>query len=238
MKSYLRYYFVIIFSMLVLAGCSDDDETNPTGGGGNNNGDSPAVPLVQFKGPNTTSQDQQVLFINSYIEAMNSFTLYANAFKDLPATKSGNSWVRTYNGNTFTATLTTTTLAAGGYSWRMVMNGTMDSVSYNNFLMAEGTSSADGKTGNWKIYEDNSTTMAGEYTWGYNSNNALVGELKTYDNGTESARISLINNADNSGELNIFDGTALAYKATWTVNGSGQWSQYDSQGNVLQSGSW
>lgn len=233
-------FFLLSFLILILfaAGCSKNDSgpSSPTNNPGNST--PPAVPTVSFRGPASTAQNPSLFLINGYIQAMNILTNYSNMFANVQATFDNGVWTRKFLNGTITALLTTTQLSNGTYSWKLTFNGTSDSASYVNWLALEGTSSADGKTGTWKLYANNTNLLQGEYTWQRNDDGSLAGTIRQYNNGTEQTRIEAKNNSDNSGQVTVYSKNNLSYKAIWQSDGTGQWWQYDSTGSIVHQGTW
>lgn len=227
---------VLIMMACFLAGCAKDDEspTEPP------QQDKPAFPTVTFKGPNTTSNDSYAQLTKAYAEVFNVFTTFWQPFLSLPATRDGNNWKWTYSGPGFTQTFTASKQADGSHTWSLVYNGTIDGVVYNNWKFLEGTTSADGKNGSWKAYEDNSTRLDLEVSWTTSAANVLTGTWKEYVNGVLDGRTELINNPDGSGELKSYNkGNVMTFRAVWLANGSGQWWTYSgTTGAQTGTGSW
>ena len=47
-----------------------------------------------------------------------------------------------------------------------------------------------------------------------------------------------INTKTKAGSMQFYDGEVMYSEVTWTSHGSGTWKQFDSEGNVLESGEW
>lgn len=224
---------LLIFAF-VLSGCSKKD-SSPTEA----QVTAPIVPSLVFKGPGTTSTETNAQMIKSYVSAMNVFTTMFSPYQYLQSVRDGNTWTWTYTEGTLTVKMTSAYQSDGTYLWKLILNGKdpSDGVTYNNWTGMDGSTSADGKSGSWKIYEDNKTTIAADFAWA-TTNNVLTGTQKNYTNGTSSGQIVLINNPDNTGEMKIYTGTVVTYRATWTATGSGQWWTYNSSGTQTGTGSW
>ena len=66
----------------------------------------------------------------------------------------------------------------------------------------------------------------------------LTGTIIANDTtGTLQAKYVFTNNSDKSGEVKIYTGTQLTLDATWTSSGSGQYTEWDDQGNLISNGS-
>ncbi|HXG37729.1 MAG TPA: hypothetical protein VNL36_03055 [Bacteroidota bacterium] len=224
---------VVFAALAVMAGCELQDQTTGP------DSQPPPFPVVAFKGPQTNSTNAEAQYTKTAVEAMNGFSSYFLIFSGLTATASENTFTWTYTVQNLTIRLTATRQSNGDYAWKMIYNGSdSQGRSYNNWTSLEGTTSADSRSGSWIVYEENSTTKAADYTWSTNSANALTGSFKLYSAGVLATQITLTSNADNTGELKIYDGALLVYRSVWQANGSGQWWRYDANGNITSSGSW
>jgi hypothetical protein len=230
----LKFFLPLTLLVLLIAGCSKKD-SGPT----EPEGSAPSIPVVTFKGPNTNSSDTQATLVKSYVSAMNGYTMIFAPFTALQGVQSGNAWTWTYAEGTLTVKFTATRQGDGSFTWKMVLNGTdpSDGTVYNNWTGIEGTTSADGKNGNWKIYEDNKSSLDAEYVW-TTTNNVLTGTLKYYSSGILAGQTVVVNNPDNTGELRMYEGTTMTYKAVWQANGSGQWWTYNLSGAQTGTGTW
>lgn len=219
---------------LMISGCSKEDgsPTEPQL-------EPPVIPSVTFKGPTTSSTDVNAQTVKSYVASINSLATMFTPYLYIQSVQSGNTWTWNYVEGTFTAKFTATRQNDGSFLWIFTLNGKdpEDATTYNNWKGLEGTTSADGKSGSWKFYETNTTTQIGEFSWS-TTNNVLTGTQKVYTNGAVTDQIVLVNNPDNTGEMKIYTGTVLTYKATWTATGSGQWWTYDPNGSQTGTGSW
>ncbi len=239
MRKHLLQVAAFLTAAVILYGCSKSSSTtNPP------SSTAPTIPSVTFSGPTTTSSDQYAQMTKSYALMFNGLSSYFTAYQGLHAAQNGNTWSWTYSNpaTNFTGTLTVTQQSSGGYSWKLVLNGkesATDTVTYNNWTAMTGTTSSDGKSGSWTIYNENTAIIAALYTWSTSSSGTLTGTLKSYSNtGTLEATITVTNNPDKSGEVDIYSGTTLVFKATWIANGSGQWWTYDNSGTQTGTGTW
>ncbi len=231
---------LLAFALVVsLGGCSKKADT-VTGTGTQTQ--SPQIPAQHFSGPTTSSTDPYAQATITYATSINAMTSWSTAFSGLSATQNGNTWTWSYGTSAFTETYTATKLSDGSYSWKFVLNGQVDanSPNYNNKTLFEGTTSADGKSGTWKIYYDTSTTVLAQLDYSTDANGTVTGTYQEFDtDGTLSGKIIVTNNSDKSGEVQYFDKTILVYKSTWQANGSGTWYTYDSTtGNQTGTGTW
>jgi antitoxin component YwqK of YwqJK toxin-antitoxin module len=149
----------------------------------------------------------------------------------LPATKNGNVTTWTMNSGTFTWTFTGTKQSDGSYTWTWVVNGTYENVTYDHWTYWSGTTSADGKSGSWSFYEYGTTHSVEDLNY-TTVNGVLTGTWLIYASGVIAEKFVIINNADNSGEFDMYnDGTTLYEKVTWTASGTGTWATYNPAAN-------
>lgn len=231
-----RFYslFIVLLLSLVITSCSKKDDKNVN----DPEEPPPGIPTVAFKGPNTTSTDPMALATKGIVESMNAYPMMFSVFASTKPTSSDGQWKWVLNvGPGATETFSASKNSQGGYTWKFVLNGTIDDVTYNNWKLLEGTTSADGKSGNWKIYDDNSTTLLAEYNWSTNSAGVLSGTMLGYDNAIVTEKLEITNNPDNSGSLLSYKNGQLDFKSTWTATGTGQWWSYEN-GVVKTQGNW
>jgi hypothetical protein len=221
-----------LVSFLLISGCTKNSSpTEPQQ-------TAPSLPSLTLRSPNTNSTDQNPQTIKSYVTSVNSYTLVLAPLKFLQPVQNGNTWTWTYTQGALTVKFSGTNQADGSAQWMAVVNGTDSSgTTFTNWTAAQGTTSADGKTGDWKIYDTSATTIAAEISW-TTVQNVLTGTLKTYSGGVFQGQAVIINNSDNSGQLTLYSGSSLTYKAAWLSNGSGQWWTYDPDGTQTGTGNW
>jgi subtilase family serine protease len=90
-----------------------------------------------------------------------------------------------------------------GWEWTLTVNGTCDNTTYSDWVAFRATmTSADGTTGTMRYYEENSTTVAGSWSWEVAAD-GKSGTWGFYDGdvgsgGTLTNQISWAKNPDNS----------------------------------------
>jgi len=235
----MRYIITtVIAAMLIgLIGCSDDD-SNPAEP---NSTATPVIPQVTFNGPNTTSQDPNAQIANSYVAIMNAGMLQSAAFSSVAAQQNGNiyTWTYGYQGEIYT--FTCTIQSDGSYMWTLKYTGSnLFGTAVTDFMLWEGTTSADGKNGNWTLYTYGYTGKTAELIYTTGANDVITGTWYVYESGgVLESKIIVVNDPDGSGSVEMYsDGVHLYYKAVWTATGSGQWWIYDGAGRETGSGSW
>jgi hypothetical protein len=226
---------VIIILLTVFIGCKKDEtSTSPTT-------TTTAVPQVSFKGPNTASTDMYVTMTKGYVDGINGLMQAGTLFTGVAGTQVGNTYTWTTVSDNLTVTLTATKQSDGSTNWAMSITGVYSNKSYTNFKIWDGYTSADGKNGNWKIYEPGHTNYD-ELIYTTDANNVLTGTYSSYlVDGTLDHKWVVVNNADASGRVEEYgnaNGTKLSYKAVWAANGSGTWYIYNSSGVQTSTGTW
>ncbi len=231
--------FVVTFTFLFIAGCSKDSN-NPAGPGPQQ--DAPTVPTASFQGPSTTSQDSHAQMAIGYATSMNALMSPVAAFGGHTSVNAGNTYTWTYSAQGLTETFTATRQGDGSFTWSWVISGTDGTHNYGTgWTFWTGTTSADGKNGSWTFYEFGTTGKVADLVYSTDAGSVLTGTWQSYDtNGVVTAKWTVTNNPDNSGEVNIYSsGNRLSYRATWVANGSGSWYIYANDGTTISAqGTW
>ncbi len=239
-KFSLQTLALLAIILMLLQGCSKKDDSNPTGPGANNN--PPAAPTIEFKGPQTNSQDTYAQLTIAYAKMFNGFSNYFASFNQSGGVSSGNTWTWTWSGGGLTVTYAATKQTDGSYAWKCTYNGTDGNHTYTNFVVWEGTVNAAGNGGSWQIYETDVTTshmLAVEYVWSTSSTNILTGTFAGYNNGVLDVKYVVTNNPNGTGEVNFYDVNVLVFKSSWAADGTGTWWTYDSStGAQTSTGTW
>jgi hypothetical protein len=162
--------------------------------------------------------------------------------------------------------------ASGGYTWTYTLNGNCGDTPYNRWVAFRVTTSADGLSGTVVLYEENSTTVMATWTWsvaadgksgqwalyqGAESEANLRGTLTWTQNSDlsnditwetagsgKSKCVTHVAADGNSGTMKTYqwDNTASAYwqeyDIVWNSNGSGTWTEYNEDHNIVHTASW
>ena len=236
MKHFRNYFIFGLVLMFGLAFVGCDKEKSPTAP----TAEKPKSPTIAtFTGPNTQSTNTYALEAKSFSQMFNGFGAQFSAYANIPgATQNGNTWTYTYTVQGFTETITTELLGDGSSKWKIIFNGTEPggSVTFVNWVVMEGTSSADGKSGSLKFYENNSTTLEAEISWTTDAQGNESGIMKTYTNGVTDNQIEVVNNIDGTGSMKVSGrktGTTTLYlivEISWLANGTGSYTSYTEAG--------
>jgi hypothetical protein len=232
-------HFLVILMLFVVA-CSDND-----GPAGPDN-DPPEIPILEFKGPGTQTQDEGYYYINSFVNMINGTNQMGLLFMALPATRGeGGEWIWSFTIDGITSALRAEYNNDGSITWKLTYNGT-DSFgyTYNNWTAIEGTSTQDGNNGMLVIYQDNTTIPASRSEWNVDNAGTKTGVYTGYTSqtGIEEFRMRIINAANDAGSFNSEDydngSYNLNFESEWDASGAGWWKMYDSNGELSQEGTW
>lgn len=236
----LFFSVILLFSAVMIASCSKK-ENNPAvpenTESQTNNQTTPSVPKLFFKGPNTSVVNEITNQIKNFISGFNNYSLpLSSAFASVQPKNSGNEWKWVLShDNGATETFTAISNADGSFTWTVTYNGTINAVSYTNWKAMEGTTSKDGKSGEWKIYKDNTAIVAAKISWSNNSS-AVTGTLTVYENSVLQSKTEIVNNSNQAGALKYYgEGPTILWEADWNADGTGTWKTYSS-GLVRNSG--
>ncbi len=239
-KLNLHALFIFAIILMLVQGCSKKDDSSPTAP--STPSTPPTAPTINFRGPQTSSQDTYAQLTVTYATMFNGFSGLFAPLSSSQGAWVGNTWTWSVTSGTLTVTYTCTRQTDGSYTWKCTLNGTDSPHVYTNFTVWEGMVNAANNGGSWSVYDEDATAAgvkSVEYTWATDGSGVLTGTFKGYDNGVLSVRYVVTNNTNGSGEVNFYDGTVLVYKATWTATGTGQWWIYDSStGTQSNAGTW
>ncbi len=226
---------LLLLAAAFLASCSKSSSTGPSG-------TAPTLTAPTFAGPTSTSSTADTSYGAIYAKSAASlFNATASTFMGFyggTASQSGNAWEWSYSAGGFTAHWSATS-SGDGYDWKLVYNGSLQSVAYSNWTALSGHESTDGKTGNWTIYYENTSTIAYQVSWTTASDGTLSGTIVSIDSsGTLESKDEFTNKTDKSGELKVYTGSVMTLDVKWNADGSGTYTEYDDTGAVKGSGSW
>jgi len=236
---------LVLFIFGLIAGCSSDKSSEPKE-------EAPQFVPKTISVPQNMQQssDPMAQMAMNHIMTANAMSNFASFFTPPPLLKTSDAlgatdWEKKWDQDGMTITLTATENDTG-YQWEVKLDGTSQSsgITYSNFIFLRIEQNKNGTAGKFTLYdfENNTTDILMEWVW-----NTLPGDIfdfvgTFYDNGVPEAKIKIISNPDNSGELYFFEyinGTfVLEFKAAWTASGSGEWWTYDENGNIVNQGSW
>ncbi len=234
----------LIGLVLVLAAfVSSCSKSSSTSSGGT----APTLTAPTFAGPDTSAATDTSEAAYTAIIAAETFNVISSGYVGLltghTGTQNGNTWTWNYTYPQTTATITwTATSSSSGYSWKLVENGTLSTVTYNNWTALTGYESTDGKTGNWIIYFDNSTNVQDSVGWSTAASGNLNGTILEYNTTGQVSSVLVFteNLTSHTGELVIYGGPISAatkvWDISWTASG-GTWTEYYG-GTTVNTGHW
>ena len=227
-----RWISVLLVTGLIVAGCGDKSK-NPT----EPEKEQTAVPeVVVVKGPTSQNAPPQVKMATNMMSNMaNLGHSFLAAVQSTQGTKTGDSYVWTYTEGQATVTFISTP-TGDGINWEVKLNGVYGDVQVQNFVYLKGFSSSDGKSGWWEGYDLDTGEKAIRYEWTTDNQGTVHATLTTY--GDSPAKFEVVNNKDGSGSLVVYQNGVKTLQATWQANGSGTYTVWDEDGNVVDQGNW
>jgi|GEM_PF-2538457 hypothetical protein len=231
MKRFPLAGLALVAVLIWAVGCFD--LKNP-----NDSDDSPPeIPeLIIFKAPNSSAVPAA---LKNSIDQFNAnmatgYTYLSIATINKP-NKKDNRYVWEVKAGGFTAIIEAVPAENDQVNWSVVISGSDGNVTFNNWKAMEGTSNRSGKKGEWHIFKENSTEELGVYNWEVREDDSKFG---SFTMSTEAIRYEVVNNPDGSGSFVKYENGIKVFEATWNASGAGSWTEWDTQGNVVNSGSW
>ena len=235
------FLFTAIFSMVLVTSCQKDKETEPE--------PTPTsvpdyhIKTVELPEAMVNSNDLGAQTAMTYVNMVNGLSGFGAMM--IPPSKSTDAMhykdgteVYTWEINeegihcTFTLKITET---SDMYKWELIINGTMDNISYSNFVYIYAEEKKDGSWGEITIYnpEQQGNSILFLLTW-HNSDGSMYLDLEI----PETFLIKLVTHEDQSGSVEMSDWEnnqwVLSFKAQWDASGHGQWWDYYDESE----GSW
>ncbi len=109
---------------------------------------------------------------------------------------------------------------------------------YQKFI--EATENSDGVSGTMDVFEiDNSSTveeLSFSYIWKINSDDSR--EVTYQDYNDEQFKVTVKNNSNLSGEVEVMENGIKTWDADWDELGNGSWRNFDTSGAILDEGTW
>ncbi len=218
---------IIIFGF----GCLENQNPNSS------NNAPPEIPqLIIFKGPLSPNAPES---LKNSIDEFNShlgigYTYLSIAMLSDPEIDENRvTWEVTAGG--FSGTIIADKKENGTADWQVTVDGTDGTISYHNWVVLQGNAKQDGTTGVWHVFAENSTELAGVFSWTTDTTKVKAGSFSMVDS---DVTYEIVNNPDKSGSFAKKETGVKVYEAIWQGTGSGNWYRYDNTGNVVSSGSW
>lgn len=229
---------LIIFAVSLFSCSSDNNPTEPKDQTLKTK--APTLKSIELPEHMAQSGDAHAQMAAGWIAMANSFSVYSGLFvppegaKSLPGVIGEDKY--TWTVGTLAITLVYSTDEE--YSrWKIIYNGTdPNGTAFINWVFMEAEQTADGNSGSLFIYQDNSTDLAGKWTWNNSADGSYDFTFLDYSDSGE--KLDIHTNSDKSGEMNLYENVdgqfVLRYKITWNSDGSGAWWDYESNEN----GTW
>ncbi len=226
-----KWLSILLITGVIVAGCGEND--NPTAPKEN---ESVAPEVVLVKGPTSQNTPPTVSASAGMLTAMGSLgQAFLGSIQVSQATKSGDSYVWTYNNGEAIVTIVSTP-SDNGVNWQVKVTGVYDNVQVKDFVVLKGYSATDGKSGWWEAYDPTTGEKQMRYEWTTDNNNAVHATLTVY--GESQTKYEVVNNQDGSGSLVVYEGGVKTLQASWQADGSGTYTAWDQDGNVVDQGNW
>lgn len=232
--------FVSIFTLLIVSSCKKDDNTNPDKASMEYN-----VKTVDIPDAMAQSNDPGAQMARQYIGMLNGMSAYGGMMtppsksSHITNLKDGSPEIYVWEVNegnihcTFTLTYTET---ATLYTWKMVLDGTMDGQVFNNFTYISAEEAKDGSYSKITVFDPENNDILTTMSW-YEENGSTNFTFEI----PEGILLSIIVNADNSGSIELKEWInnhwELSYEANWDSSGHGSWWEYF-DGVLSDQGNW
>jgi hypothetical protein len=233
--------------MLLFTACSKNDDSTDT----NPQQQNPPTYEAQIVTPPDAmieSSDPGAQEAVGYVNMANAFTGMGSVFM-VPPTKSTGykstnddgppwvySWDVTEGEDNYTITLTVDETPVI-YTWKVVIDGVMEAIVYNNFTFMESIQAKDGSNGSFIMYDPGKSNIVLSAIWTKDQN----GVYTTTFEMPENMKIVMVSYPDESGEISVYDwgetDWILSFRAAWDNTGHGEWWEYE-DGDISDQGSW
>lgn len=230
-----RYFKIVsLCALLAMTACSNNSPNNPN----DSNNTTPTIPDLTAIA--ISIPENAPVNIKAMISVANNIVglgyVYIDIVSENQPALENNKWIwkNTYGSLTITL-IASSSNSDGSINWQLILDGTESSTNivFSNWTAMSGTSSRDGMSGSWVIYNLNSTQAAGNATWQTDSQGNITVNLTT-----DALVVDAKGNSDGSGEIVIVQNNVKIYEANWTADG-GSWAAYDPfTGEKIDEGIW
>ena len=235
MNRNLKHVVVISLLALIFSSCSSNSPNSPE-----DQNKPPAIPStsnLKVTVPQNAPAELQLGAQTANALLTFGLNTWLNSIANTQPSGGNGNWQWTVTAQGITVTLKAVEGSDGSVSWTLTLNGTDPQTgdTYNNWVAMTGTTSADGKSGSFTIYEENSTTVAVTATWSTNEAGTTTVTIETPDGDSWA----ITSNADGSGTMVIKENGKKTYEASWNSASAGTWTSYNPEtGEQTGSGSW
>jgi len=240
---------LVLITLSFLVGCSSDNgdssPTDPNTGSGNN-GNAPEINVEHVVLPQkvqtaANNGDPGAAKAMAYIQIANMLPTYtqmlnppSTANKVSSTSAVAGDWTWTQDEATFKLSTTET---SNTYNWTLTIDGTFGGKTYSNQVVIRASEVKDGSNGDLEFYDPDSGSPVISFNWENQADGTYYVNLTTTQS-SNNVNVEMYFNPDNSGSVNVFVSGGETWKVHWASDGSGTWIEYDSSGNVHDSGSW
>ncbi|MEE9429751.1 MAG: hypothetical protein V3V16_01845 [Melioribacteraceae bacterium] len=187
--------------------------------------------LTNSSNPKAISAKSQILVLNSLPTLYGAWFTVASGPESLAKVNDD----RTYTWNSNGVAITMKYSDSGDEIFREIfISGNYGGQTHSNFKFLESRQKKDRSQGYFKIFDFSDGSETTSWVWTTSSDNVYSMNFLSDDGD----KIEVNSNPDKSGTISQYENNVMISKTVWTANGTGEWWQYDNQGNVTDSGSW
>lgn len=250
MKKFAYIIFSVVF--LLIFGCSEKGPTSP--GGGSNNQTPKKLSMKEIQTPSGMKGtfEQHVLSARNSINLANSLFGSLSVYVTPPASKFGKinstdeEWTKTWKLPNGLSVIMEYSENNSNFGWIIYLDGTNGSSTYNKWKYLEARETVESKEGFFNIFTpgfDNSWPGTKLNYFNQQNGNYKVNILESDVNVNQPVEEHMITvKQDNSGDIELYSydtgSKILKQLTTWTANGTGHWTRYDNEGNVVLEGNF
>ncbi|MEM7550292.1 MAG: hypothetical protein AAF363_11480 [Bacteroidota bacterium] len=255
-KSIFKTLFVlcVLFaSPIFFISCSDDDEVEELGTLSN------VDPVVFERAEDVTvpdamqqSTDPNAQEVNVTVAALSGFTAFSSFFvapQGVQPDRINNPIVGTNQRTANVLRSETYIFTSQGATVAFQISETADEFIFEYFFSLDGgntyvlfylaAQTKDGSSAFFELYDTDNGNIVFAYDFEVNPDDSVTVSFESFDSsGSVEESITGTFNPDDSGELEVFEGGNLIFEAEWDSVGNGSFTEFDSAGNIIDSGSW
>ncbi len=234
--------FLITCMLVIIVGaCSKDD---PTGSNGDGNGNGTGLPDFTAMAVSVPTEMQNAAGSNpgvangvALITMANSFVAYSAFMIPVGAPKIAAPNDGSYSWTVGDLTITMTVTTVDSYTnWTVSLNGSDGEQTYEDFILLSGSSQPDGSVGELLLYAPEAGNQE-VLSWSWMTGQTGIFSIDYFAFDASSA-VTVEVNPDGTGVVINRVQTLSVYSASWNTDGSGSYNYYNSQGDVIDSGTW
>jgi hypothetical protein len=217
-----------ILATAIISSCSKkDDNTDNPSTGRSKPFLSDKTQLVATPAGLSSSSDPMASMCTGYIATVNALSAWNSAFTMPSNAQPVNSSRKSVTPGEYTWTYGDQTVwykyeeTTDMYKWTIYYSNT--TVPKTKVLYAEETKTAG--TGKMEVFDWETTgSIAGRWSWTKDASNNFDIVFEAFSG--DAVKIHVVANADNSGNLEVWENSNIIYAATWNAAGHGSWTYY------------